>query len=214
MQHKINQLVFLKSLYLQRMCGETFENPINRIQSNSPLQAFKRDSLKESIAACNLCSCAKMTQTRLGGFISPACNLCFITPAPLVSSSDTVPDFIQNKSAQMLQNIIKGVYGLQPKECSILSLLKCPLESTPTHEQINACIPFLQIQLDSIKPKVIVVFGSYVGEYLIGGNSDYGRILWHNGRSFLFTFGLNEIIRNPSLKTEVMRHLLVAKEVL
>ncbi|RDU56214.1 hypothetical protein CQA49_02205 [Helicobacter sp. MIT 00-7814] len=232
MPSQIYKLLFLKRLYLQKMCSQRFCEPLN-LNVHTPnttqkLQTIGGGSLESSIATCALCARAKNTNARVSGFVAKDCKVCFITTNPLLDSATTraqgaqiqngavnVPKFLQNKSAKMLQNMIERVFLLPLQSCSILSLLKCPIELEPTSEEISACIPFLRAQLDSIKPEVIVIFGALGGRYLLGeGESEQGRILWHNTRRFLLTYSLNEIMRNPSLKPQVMQHLLVAKGVL
>ncbi|MGI0439414.1 uracil-DNA glycosylase family protein [Helicobacter himalayensis] len=236
MPSQVYKLLFLKRLYLQKMCSQCFCEPLNpSIHAHAPnttqkLQTIGGGSLESSIATCALCARAKNTNARTSGFVAKDCKVCFITTNPLListmrsaqaqgaqiqSGAINVPKFLQNKSAKMLQNMIERVFLLPLQSCSILSLLKCPIELEPTSEEISACIPFLRAQLDSIKPEVIVIFGALGGKYLLGeGESERGRILWHNARRFLLTYSLNEITRNPSLKPQVLQHLLVAKGVL
>lgn len=232
MPSQIYKLLFLKRLYLQKMCSQCFCEPLN-LSAHTPnttqkLQAIGGGSLESSIATCALCARAKNTNVRISGFVAKDCKVCFITTNPLLDNITSraqgaqiqngavnMPKFLQNKSAKMLQNMIERVFLLPLQSCSILSLLKCPIELEPTSEEISGCIPFLRAQLDSIKPEIIVIFGALGGRYLLGeGKSEVGRILWHNTRRFLLTYSLNEIMRNPSLKPQVMQHLLVAKGVL
>lgn len=183
--------------------------------------AKQGDGLDSMIESCNVCARSKLTTQRLSGFLNPQSSVCFITANPLVDSKHAKPVFVANKSATMLQNMITNVFNLPLQSCSILSLVKCPIESTPHIDEVSMCIGFLHTQLEHITPKVIVLFGQECAQYVLGQNvegvrdfRDYGRILWHNNRSFLLTYSLGEIVRNPSLKPQVMQHLLVAKGVL
>lgn len=227
---KIWQLLALKRLYLKQMCAERY----TQLQSNA-LQSARAvlrtmggeqgerqgNGLDSMIASCSLCARSKLTTQRLSGFLAPQSPVCFITANPLVESKNAKPVFVATKSATMLQNMIANVFKLPLQSCSILSLLKCPADTAPHIDEVSMCMGFLHAQLEQLAPKIIVLFGRECAQYVLGQNvegvrdfRDYGRILWHNNRSFLLTYSLGEIVRNPSLKPQVMQHLLVAKGVL
>lgn len=223
---KIWQLLALKRLYLKQMCGERFtqyqeHTPQKKTSVFKAMGGANNKDLDSMIATCSLCARSKLTSHRASGVVNPHTLVCFITQNPLVDSHHNKPVFVENKSAVMLQNMIANVFRLPLESCSILSLVKCPIESTPHIDEVSACIGFLHTQLEQIAPKVIVLFGQECARYMLGQSlesvrdfRDYGRILWHNNRSFLLTYSLGEIVRNPSLKPQVMQHLLVAKGVL
>lgn len=225
MSARIWQLLALKRLYLKRMCGEHFtqlqEKMPQKTHSMTSIMNGRGDELDSLIASCSLCTRSKLTTKRVSGFVNPRALICFITANPLVESTHNQLVFAPNKSATMLQNMIAHVFKISPQACSILSLLKCPIESTPHTDEVSMCLEFLHKQLECMAPQVIVLFGRECAQYILGQNlegvrdfRDYGRILWHNNRSFLLTYSLGEIVRNPSLKPQVMQHLLVAKGVL
>lgn len=213
------EALVLKRLYLRKMCGERFceaLSPQPNVSLNT-LEILGGGDLHSSIMQCNMCECAKHTQSRIPGLLNPQSAICFITQTPLIADSKNVA-FLQNKSAVMLQKIIANVFALSLAQCSILSLLKCPTHSNPSDDEMNACRGFLHAQMAKIAPKVSVVFGKECLKYLLGESvwdiQHYGRILWHNNRNFLPTYSLNEVVRNPSLKPEVMQHLQNAKGML
>lgn len=213
------ELLSLKRLYLRKMCGEHFCEAVSSQPKLTPsaLETLCGGDLYSSIMQCNMCECAKYTQNRIPGILNPQSTLCFITQTPLIADCKNGV-FLQNKSALMLQKIIANVFCLPLNKCSVLSLIKCPSQINPSDSQIDVCIGFLNAQMSKITPKVSIVFGKECLKYLLGGSiadtQHYGRILWHNNQNFLPTYSLNEVVRNPSLKTEVMQHLQTAKGML
>lgn len=209
----------LKRLYLCKMCGEKYCESLCLEPSVAPstLEILGGGDLQSSIMQCNMCGCAKHTQSRIPGLLNPQSILCFITQTPLIADSKNTA-FLQNKSAAMLQKIIANVFNLSLNKVSILSLLKCPSHTIPNDDEIKTCSGFLHAQMAKITPKVSIVFGKECLKYLLGGSvwdaQHYGRILWHNNQNFLPTYSLNEVVRNPSLKPEVMQHLQNAKGML
>lgn len=213
------EILTLKRLYLRKMCGECFCEAISSQPKLAPnkLETLGGGDLRSSIMQCSMCGRAKHTTSRIPGIINPQSSLCFITQTPLIADS-TNAVFLQNKSAQMLQKIIANVFCLPLSNVSILSLIKCPSQTSPSDDEVGACIGFLHAQMAKIAPKVCVIFGKECLTHLLGESvidtRHYGRILWHNTHNFLPTYSLNEVVRNPSLKPEVMQHLQIAKGML
>lgn len=58
--------------------------------------------------------------------------------------------------------------GLTRKDVYITNVLKCrpPNNRDPTEEEINACSPFLEKQMEILKPKVVIALGRFAWAWL------------------------------------------------
>ncbi|EJB75143.1 family 4 uracil-DNA glycosylase [Helicobacter pylori Hp A-16] len=206
MQHSRFQT--LRSLYMERLLGETYTNISLTKPQNKPLNK----QVHESIENCNLCKRHQHSKPVIGLF-NPISKLAFITLTPML---DSQLHFLNNLKAAMLESIIQKVFNYPLKDCSILSLLKCDSNSLNLEEEINACLPHLIWQLDNSASKVIVVFGEVLPKRLLNLSKEesFGRIVSLKTKHFLSTHALEDMLKNPTLKKEALAHFKIALQFL
>lgn len=181
---------------------DTFKTPMQ-----VPIQIEK--NLELTIKNCSLCQRVKHCKEPSAGLLNPNAKLCFISDIPLI---DERGHFIQSKSSIMLHNIIDKVFNLSLDQVSILSLVKCdPQNPKIQKDELHSCIAFIHAQLSSINPAIHILLGDNVSKHLLGGCLEHSRILWHNGKKFLISYALNELVRNPSLKSRAKDDFDIAK---
>ena len=88
-------------------------------------------------------------------------------------------------SAGKFLNELLTEAGLERSEVYIANILKCrpPNNREPLPEEIEKCTPYLEEQIKSIKPKVIVTLGNYATGFIFSktGLQFYG-ITKHHGK--------------------------------
>lgn len=206
MKTQILKALQLQALYKLRACNQNYADTFN-----TPIQTppHIEKSLELTIKNCSLCQRIKHCNAPSIGLLHPNCTLCFITDIPLLDEKN---NFIQNKSALMLQNIITNVFALSLDKVSILSLIKCDPHNPRTQkEEILSCAGFTHAQLTTINPAIHILLGDNVSEHILGARLEHSRILWHNGKKFLISYALNELVRNPSLKAGAKNDFDIAK---
>ncbi|PAF54354.1 hypothetical protein BKH42_00090 [Helicobacter sp. 13S00482-2] len=206
------KILYLRFLYYQKMFGGRYTDNIN-VQSSDNTLSVPMVSLQDTIAHCALCERAKSSKPSFGIMPSKP-KIVFISELPL---TDAFNRFTENRSSKMLQDIISNVFMLDPSEYGVLSLVKC------NQNQLNisdnhafTCKQYLNQQITSDSVRVILLMGDFVLRHLLGAdfNQHKGRILSKQSRNYLATYSLNELLKNPSLKKEAMRHFLLAKGML
>lgn len=206
MQH--SRLQTLRSLYMERLLGETYTDISLIKPQNKPLNK----QVHESIENCNLCKRHQHSKP-ITGLFNPTSKLAFITLTPML---DSQLHFLNNLKALMLESIIQKVFNYPLKDCSILSLLKCDSNSLNLEEEINACLPHLTWQLDNSASKVIVVFGEVLPKRLLNLSKEesFGRVVSLKTKHFLSTYALEDMLKNPTLKKEALAHFKIALQFL
>lgn len=209
---QIQKALYLKLLYHQKMFGERYIDNIN-IQPTQEKLNIPMVSLEDTIAHCALCDRSKSAKPSFG-ILPFEAKIVFISQLPLVDSSKR---FIEGRSAKMLQDIISNVFMLNLQECGILSVVKCNQNdpNAPDSDML-ICKQYLNTQLSLTKSKVIVLMGDVVCKHLLGidFNEHKGRIIAEDDKSYVATYSLNQLLKNPSLKKEAMKHFLLAKGIL
>ncbi|PAF43806.1 uracil-DNA glycosylase family protein [Helicobacter sp. 11S03491-1] len=210
--HDIQKMFYLRLLYYQKMLGEKYVDAINLKPTTQSL-SLPKSSLQDIISHCVLCHRSKKALPAFGILPSNA-KVIFVSQLPLIDDSNV---FLPNKSAQMLQNIIQNIFALHTGEYGVLSLVKCNQgDSHIANSEILMCKQYLDEQLRMDHTQIVVLLGELVLSHLLGLDFDdhNGRILLQKGKKFLATYSLGQLLKNPSLKKEAMKHFLLAKGVL
>jgi len=101
-------------------------------------------------------------------------------------------------------------------EVYIANCVKCrpPENRQPEDDEVLACRPFLEMQILSIQPKIIVAFGKYAAQWLLGEipsiSKVRGRVWRSRYGSVIPTFHPAHILRNPQEAGKLRRDLSMA----
>ena len=108
-------------------------------------------------------------------------------------------------AGQLLTKMIVAM-GLRRSDVYICNVLKDrpPGNRTPLPEEVDACLPFLQEQLEIIRPKVICVLGAVAAKALLGPHVAItkirGEVREYQGIPLVPTFHPAYLLRNPPAK--------------
>jgi len=104
-----------------------------------------------------------------------------------------------------LNKILDSV-GLKREEVYICNILKCrpPGNRNPLPDEIEKCVPYLKLQIELIKPKLILALGKFAAETLLKIkdplNKMRGKMYYYNGVKTMVTFHPAALLRNPHWK--------------
>jgi uracil-DNA glycosylase family 4 len=96
--------------------------------------------------------------------------------------------------------------GYTRDEVYICNLVKCrpPGNRNPEPDEIESCQPFLEAQLDAIRPSVIVALGKFAAQTLLRTDTPITRLRgqWREyvGVPLMPTFHPAYLLRNPAEK--------------
>lgn len=207
MANRLATLQKLKELYTLKGLGECY---IEHQVLQSKISCSNDIDIKNKILHCKLCARSKMGEAVFGN-IQQNAKVIFATLLPVMNSKG---QFLPIRSVKILQDIIKNVFCFAPSQYSVLSLLKCadtPIKS----EEFDCCKPYFFEQINLSMQGVILCFGGNEAlEFFELNKNCFGKIINFRGRRLLVTYSLGELLKNPSLKKEAMRHFVLLKEVL
>lgn len=139
--------------------------------------------LTDRIRACTRCEelAATRTQVVLGEGPIP-CPIVFLGEAPGAKEDELGKPFVGASGAILRAKAFKA--GLREGDYHILNTLKCrpPDNRDPTVEEMNNCKEFLILQLQAVKPKVIVALGKYAQAFLLRTNPTVLRVTKNAGK--------------------------------
>ncbi len=176
-------------------------------------------ALQAQVAACTRCElCEDRTRT-VFGVGDPAADWMIIGEAPGAEEDRQGEPFV-GRAGQLLNAILRAV-GLRREQVFIANILKCrpPHNRDPKSEEVERCMPYLQRQVELVRPKLIVALGRVAAQNLLGSTEAIGRM---RGRVHAFgpaaipvivTYHPAYLLRSPLEKRKVWQDLQMAVSV-
>ena len=177
------------------------------------LQHSKKELLQvieDEIAICD--NCPELCEGRIKtvpGEGNPEARIVFVGEGPGKNEAEQGRPFV-GSAGQLLDGILMAM-SLDRSKIFIANTVKCrpPQNRVPTKEERANCRPYLDRQLDAIKPEWVVVLGSTASNELLGQNIEAcrGQVIEDKDRGFkmLATYHPAAILWafNPDKKKEM-----------
>lgn len=169
------------------------------------LQAGTLEELRAAIGDCQRCKlCAGRTQI-VFGVGNPRARLMFVGEGP-GRDEDLQGEPFVGRAGQLLTDIITKGIGIKREDVYICNVVKCrpPDNRNPEPDEVAACEPFLQKQIELVRPKIIVALGKFAVQALLRSNAPISKLRgnWHTyqGIKLMPTFHPAYLLRNPADK--------------
>jgi DNA polymerase len=186
--------------------------------SASPAAALA--ALKIEIGpACTRCKLHTLGRTQVVfGVGNPEADLMFVGEAPGADEDLQGEPFV-GRAGQLLTKIIEAI-GLGRENVYIANVIKCrpPGNRNPVPDEVAQCEPFLFLQVDTVKPKVIVALGKFAAQCVLRSTEPITRI---RGKEFKYrdailipTYHPAYLLRNPSAKRDVWEDMKRVRAIL
>ncbi len=125
------------------------------------------EKIKEEVINCKKCPLYRDRIYPVIGEGSHTAKIIFVGEAPGLQESKTGRPFC-GAAGKILDELLKSV-GIERKDVYITNILKDrpPNNRDPREEEIKACAPYLERQLEIISPEVICPLGRYSMKFLM-----------------------------------------------
>jgi uracil-DNA glycosylase family 4 len=176
------------------------------------------DEIREDIGDCQRCKLAGGRKTIVFGQGHPQARLMFVGEAPGADEDEQGLAFV-GRAGQLLTRIIEAI-GLRREDVFIANVLKCrpPGNRNPEPDEILSCQPFLERQIQAIRPRVIVGLGKFAGQWLLRTSEPIsrirGRLAERDGIQVMPTYHPAFLLRNPGAKKEVWADMKIVRSLL
>ena len=148
----------------------------------------------------------------------PNARIMFVGEGPGADEDAQGLPFV-GRAGQLLNNMIAAM-GLKRDQVYIANIVKCrpPQNRKPEPDEANTCMPFLERQIDIVRPEVLVALGATAATYLLNMRGSIagmrGRMHDYRGIQTVVTYHPAFLLRDPSQKKETWRDLQMAMAVL
>jgi DNA polymerase len=188
----------------------------------SPRWATWEDLEREALA-CTKCPLAAGRTQVVFGVGARDADLVFVGEGPGAEEDKQGIPFV-GRAGQLLTRLIEGI-GMTRDEVYIANVVKCrpPGNRDPQPEEIEACRPYLEAQLEFIDPKVIVTLGNFATKLLLdpevankrGITKLRGQQFTYGQRALVPTLHPSAVLRNGGTALAQSRaDLVMAKRLL
>lgn len=171
-------------------------------------------TLAARAGACRACDLRRSRCRPVFGEGDPSARLLFVGEAPGREEDRTGRPFV-GRAGALLTRMIQAM-GYDRNEVYITNTVKCrpPENRVPTREEIARCRPFLEGQIRTIEPRVIVALGAPAARTLLEREEGINAL---RGRTYLLpgveavrvvpTFHPAHLLRHPEEKGKAWEDL-------
>ena len=157
----------------------------------------------EACRACSRCSLSAQRQQVVVGRGNPKAKAMVIGEAPGASEDAQGLPFV-GRSGQLLDHLLVQA-GLSPdQDLFITNVVKCrpPDNRKPSAKELSACLPWIEEQIASVDPAVVILVGATAVSAMLGRKQAMRSLrgVWieQDQRSWMPIFHPSYLLRNPS----------------
>lgn len=178
----------------------------------------RMESLRQQALQCHRCRLAKERQKVVFGVGSSSARVMLIGEGPGANEDRTGEPFV-GRAGQLLNRMLATI-GMDRKEVYIANLVKCrpPRNRDPEPDEIAACRPFLDAQLETLRPEVILALGRPAAQTLLNEQRPLGQlrsVVHKFGKvALLVTYHPAFLLRNPVRKASAWEDLQLLVDVM
>jgi DNA polymerase len=169
------------------------------------------EGFKSALEGCARCRLSEKRNKVVFGEGSSSARLMFVGEGPGAEEDRTGRPFV-GQAGQLLDRMVAAM-GLDRGQTYITNVVKCrpPGNRDPKDDEISACSPFLDRQIELIQPDVIVALGRFAANRLTGADKALGALRgkWsrYKGVPLLATYHPAYLLRTPADKRKVWSDL-------
>jgi len=189
---------------------ELFGGPLAACASVEAIAALVRE--------CTRCELYRTATHAVPGEGNARASLMCVGEAPGASEDASGRPFV-GQAGQLLTKILAAI-KLSRDEVFIANVLKHrpPGNRNPRPEEVEACRPYLARQIELIRPRVIVAFGTFAAQTLLETKLAIGRLRGvvhrYHGIPVVVTYHPAALLRNPAWKRSTWEDVQLARRIL
>jgi uracil-DNA glycosylase len=170
------------------------------------------------LAGCTRCRLHEGRGTVVFGEGSDRSGLVFVGEGPGFEEDRQGRPFV-GKAGKLLDKMIQAL-GFGRGDVYICNVVKCrpPDNRTPLADEMEACLPFLFRQIETLKPRLLCALGACASQALVGRSAPIsqirGKLLSWRGFPLICTYHPAYLLRSPAQKAAAWQDLREVRRVL
>lgn len=186
----------------------------NEILETKTYEEFSR-ALKES--KCQRCSLCERRDKIVIDRGNPSARVMIVSERPGENENIEGRAFV-GRAGELLDKIFTAIGMETNKDLIITNVVKCmpPTDRSPNAHEVASCLPYLEKQINLIKPQVIILLGAVALKFVSGEASDIemekfaGKFISlqkYPGIKFMILYHPAFLLRDPRKKKDMWEHV-------
>jgi DNA polymerase len=215
---EVEQSVERTSAALVRSTQTESEHALPPKQDHPPnaIGEMDWDALDAAIKSCTRCELAKSRTQAVPGIGDHHAEWLFVGEAPGANEDRQGEPFVGD-AGKLLDAMLAAIGLARGKNVYIANVLKSrpPGNRDPKPEEVAACLPYLERQIELIQPKLIVALGRFAAQNLLVTDTAIGKLRGcvhqYRGVPLIVTYHPAYLLRNSLDKAKVWEDLVLAR---
>ena len=180
------------------------------------IAAMGWDELRTAVAECRDCRLCEQRKQAVLGVGDAVADWLFVGEGPGAEEDERGEPFV-GQAGKLLDAMLAAIDLQRGRKVYIGNVVKCrpPGNRTPEPEETAACFPYLQRQIELIRPKLIVALGKPAAETLLDAEvkvgAARGRLFDYRGIPLIVTYHPAYLLRNLTDKAKAWEDLCFAR---
>jgi uracil-DNA glycosylase family 4 len=172
--------------------------------------------LKASVAACTACGLRKTCTQTVFGVGDERADWLLVGEAPGAEEDARGEPFV-GQAGKLLDAMLAGIDLKRGEDVYIANVLKCrpPGNRNPEQAEVALCAPFLERQVELIRPRLILAMGRFACQALLDTDASIaslrGRLHRYQGVPLIVTYHPAYLLRNLPDKAKAWEDLCFAR---
>ena len=194
----------------------TAEMPPEEVGRAAAIAGMNWDELRQSTASCRACELCRTRQQAVLGVGDLQADWLFVGEGPGAEEDKKGEPFV-GQAGQVLDAMLAAIGLRRGERVYIANAVKCrpPDNRTPEPAEIAACRPYLERQIELLRPKLIVALGRPAAQVLLDRDVKIaalrGTLLDYRGVPLVVSYHPAYLLRTPSDKARAWEDLCFAR---
>ena len=187
--------------------------------ARAAIAAMDWDELEAATRACKACGLCQQRRQAVFGVGHRAAPWLFVGEGPGADEDAQGEPFV-GQAGRLLDSMLAALGLQRGREVYIANVVKCrpPGNRTPLPEEAAACAPFLDRQIELIRPKLIVAMGKTAAIRFLNTEASLaslrGRLHRYRDTPLVVTYHPAYLLRNLPDKAKAWEDLVYARRML
>ena len=194
----------------------TSSSPRDAETRNAHIASLAWDDFAADVDACTACGLCRSRNKSVPGVGDTNAEWLFVGEAPGAEEDARGEPFV-GQAGRLLDNMLAALGIARGRNVYIANVLKCrpPNNRTPEPSESDACRPYLERQVELIRPKLIVALGKSAASLLLDTDATIaslrGRVHRYRGVPLIVTYHPAYLLRNLPDKAKAWEDMLLAR---